>query len=115
MEKKKIVTSLTLAGILTAGVLGGNSNAATKSLGVCKNIITGKDLVPYVLDNANDVITSDRIRAEYTTASNLQLKYSNKVSTGDTFTTASGKKTVIVYGDVNQDGKIGRASCRERV
>lgn len=106
MEKNKIVTSLTLAGILTAGVLGGNSNAATKSLGVCKNIITGKDLVPYVLDNANDIITSDRIRAEYTTASNLQLKYSNKVSTGDTFTTASGKKTVIVYGDVNQDGIV---------
>lgn len=108
MEKKKIVTSLTLAGILTAGVLGGNSNAASNSQGVCKNIISGESLVPYILESAEDkdVVTSARLKAEYTTASNLELKYTDRVRTGDTFTTTTGKKTVLVYGDVNQDGKV---------
>ena len=58
MDKKKIISSLALAGILTASVLGTNVNAAAaneylKPVGVYKQLIEGRTIVPYILNDAN--------------------------------------------------------------
>ena len=57
MDKKKIISSLALAGILTASVLGANVNASAateylKPVGVYKKLVEGRTVVPYVLQNA---------------------------------------------------------------
>lgn len=111
MNKKKILSSLALAGILTAGALGANVNATTvKPVGVYKRLVEGKTVVPYVLEDKNSPITVSDIAAEF---SNLELVNGNAVTdssaivkTGDTFTANGIEYTVVVYGDVNKDGKI---------
>ena len=106
MEKNKIITSLTLAGILTAGVIGGNVNASSKaSLGVCKDLIKGENLVPYVFDSAAERLVADAVRGEYKVTS-TNYKNPNQVATGDKFATSKGSKTVLVYGDVNGNGVV---------
>lgn len=106
MEKKKIVTSLTLAGILTASVIGGSVNASSKtSLGVCKDLLKGESLVPYIFDSSADRLLADAIRGEYKVTS-ANYKNPNQVATGDKFATAKGDKTVLVYGDVNGNGVV---------
>lgn len=115
MDKKKILSSLTLAGILTASVLGANVNAATaneylKPVGVYKKLIEGENVVPYVLKEKNKPVTIKDVKAEF---KNLTLVNGNAVTnesaelkTGDTFTANNVEYTIVVYGDVNKDGKI---------
>ncbi len=114
LDKKKILSSLALAGILTAGVLGANVNAHTaneylKPVGVYKKLVEGKTVVPYVLKDKNTPVTVSDIQAEFT---NLELvngtavtDINASVKTGDTFRANGIEYTVIVYGDVNRDGK----------
>ncbi len=115
MDKKKILSSLALAGILTAGVLGANVNATTageylKPVGVYKKLVEGKTVVPYVLKDKNAPLTVNDIKAEF---AELELVNGNAVTdtnatvkTGDTFVANGTEYTVVVYGDVNKDGKI---------
>lgn len=115
MDKKKILSSLALAGVLTAGVLGANVNASTideylKPVGVYKKLIEGKTVVPYVLKDKNTPVTVNDIKAEF---EELELvngiavtDMNAKIKTGDTFTVKGIEYTAIIYGDVNKDGKI---------
>lgn len=115
LDKKKILSSLALAGILTAGVLGANVNATTaneylKPVGVYKRLVEGKTVVPYVLKDKNTPVKVSDIKSEFT---DLTLVNGNAVTdenaaivTGDTFVAGGIEYTVVVYGDVNKDGKI---------
>ena len=118
MDKKKIISSLALAGILTASVLGTNVNAAAaneylKPVGVYKQLIEGRTIVPYILNDANQgsELKVKDVKAEFT---NLQLVNGSAVvdenatlKTGDTFKADGVEYTVVVYGDVDStDGKV---------
>lgn len=115
LDKKKILSSLALAGILTVGVFGANVNAQTaneylKPVGVYKKLVERKTVVPYVLKEKNTPVTVADIQAEFV---NLELvngiavtDVNMAVKTGDTFTANGIEYTVVVYGDVNKDGKI---------
>lgn len=115
MDKKKILSSLALAGILTASVLGSNVNATNeeeylKPVGVYKKLIEGKNVVPYILRKANDPVTVKDIQSEFT---KLELVNETTITdmnatirTGDTFRANGIDYTVVIYGDVNKDGKI---------
>lgn len=117
MDKKKILSSLALAGILTANVFGANVNATTegeylKPVGVYKRLVEGKTVVPYVLKDKNTPVTVKDVQSEFT---NLESVNGTKVTdmnatmgTGDTFRLEGEEEdyTVIVYGDVTGEGKI---------
>ena len=112
MDKKKILSSLAVAGILTASVLGANVNASTniESVGVYKNLVAGKTVVPYVLKDSETPVTVRDVKAEF---DNLQLVNGNAVTsedatlaTGNTFKANNVEYTVLVYGDVNGDGEL---------
>ena len=120
MDKKKILSSLALAGILTANVLGANVNASTaneylKPVGVYKKLIEGKTVVSYVLNDKNTPVTVKDVKAEF---ENLQLVNGTAITdenatlkTGNTFKANGTEYTVLVYGDANKDGKISTADA----
>lgn len=117
MDKKKILSSLALAGILTANVFGANVNAAAegeylKPVGVYKKLVEGKTVVPYVLKDKNTPVTVKDVQAQF---ANLESVNGTRVTdmnatmgTGDTFQLEGEKEdyTVVVYGDVTGEGKI---------
>ena len=115
LDKKKILSSLALAGILTAGVFGANVNVKAtneylKPVGVYKKLVEGKIVVPYVLKEKNTPLTVSDIQGEFT---DLELVNGTAVTdvnatikTGDTFTANGIEYTVVIYGDVNKDGKV---------
>lgn len=121
MDKKKILSSLALAGILTAGVLGANVNAAVaneyiKPVGVYKKLVPGKTVVPYVLKDKNTPITIKDLKAEFKNLQSVggdsRLDDNKVIKTGDTFIANNITYTAIIYGDVNKDGKISTADAR---
>lgn len=115
MDKKKIISSLALAGILTASVLGANVNASAaneylKPVGVYKKLVEGRTVVPYVLENADSTVTVKDVKSEF---KNLELINGIAVTdenavlkTGDTFKADGTEYTILVYGDVNKDGRV---------
>ncbi len=126
MNKKfKIVSSIALAGMLLTGSLGMNrvnaaeqtsveDNYTTNPVGIYRKLVEGKTVVPFILANIDDVLTVRDIvnsekfegtveRVNGNTVSALDLP----VGTGDTFTTTDGTEyTVVVYGDVDGNGRI---------
>ena len=125
MNKKiKIVSSLALAGMLVTGSLGLNKSFATdmtavdnytsNPIAVYRNLVEGKTVVPFVLANKSDVVTvkevveSDLFAGTVVTFNGTAIpSLETVVKTGDRFTTTDGTEyTVIVYGDVDGDGKI---------
>lgn len=120
LDKKKVLSSLALAGILTASVLGANVNAMAegdylKPVGVYKKLIEGEVVVPYLLKERRKPLTVKDIQNEF---ENLSLVNGNAVTdtnavvtTGDTFVANHIKHTIVVYGDVNQDGIITTADA----
>ena len=117
MDKKKILSSLAAAGILTASVLGANVNAATnlKSVGVYKQLVEGKTVVPYILEDGNTPLTVRDVENEF---ENLQLVNGTAVTdksaslkTGDTFKANNTEYTIVVLGDVNGSGTVTTADA----
>ena len=115
MDKKKILSSLAAAGILTASVLGANVNAATnlKSVGVYKQLVEGKTVVPYILEDGNTPLTVRDVENEF---ENLQLVNGTAVTdknaslkTGDTFKANNTEYTIVVLGDANGSGTVTTA------
>ncbi len=122
MNKKfKIVSSIALAGMLLTGSLGMNKVNAVETIDVTTNpvavyrkLVEGKTVVPFVLANKADKLTvkditeSEMFRGKVETVNgNVVSSLETEVGTGDKFTTTDGTEyTIIVYGDVDGDGKI---------
>ena len=111
MDKKKILSSLAAAGILTASVLGANVNAATSNgpVGVYKKLIEGKNVVPYVLE-AGETITVKDVQNDFEDIDLVNgsavIDVNHQLKTGETFKSNGIEYTVLVYGDANKDGKV---------
>lgn len=113
----KIVSSLALAGLLATNAVGAvtaataNDQITTEPVGVYKKLVEGKTIVPFVLTNRDDVLTIKDIKESkefnITKFNGLSISDENTVvGTGDTFTSNGQEYTVVVYGDVDGNGKI---------
>lgn len=98
----KVISSLAMAGILAATGISTVSAATTKSLGVYRKVVEGKAIVPYVLSSANDRVTVQDLNSEF----GVTLSNGTTVKTGTTFNKSGEEHTVVVYGDVNSDGRV---------
>ncbi len=119
MDKKKIFSSLALAGIMTASVLGTNVNATTEKqdylrpVGVYQKLVEGELVVPYVL-HKNTPLTAKDIKCEFVNVETIggkpvaEIEDSFILKTGDSFKVKDNTRqyTIIIYGDVNGDGRI---------
>ena len=121
-KRLKIVSSLVLAGMLVTSSLGINKvlaataedNYTTNPVAVYRNLVEGKTVVPFVLVNRDDVLTvkdvveSDMFSGKVETINGTAISsLDTLVGTGDKFTTTDGTEyTIVVYGDVDGDGRI---------
>lgn len=79
--------------------------AAKESVGIYKDLVPGETIVPYIFDNMKDTLTGKDIRNEYPTAV-MSKADSDIIVNGDTFTVSGETFKVLIYGDVNKDGRI---------
>lgn len=90
-----------------------NSRSVKKSIaGVYTTYtnLTGK-IVPYALPTSDSVITIDDLKAEFGDTIDVSTITGTIVKTGDIFTINGEQHTVLIYGDVNQDGKVTTADA----
>lgn len=112
MNKKiKIVSSLALAGILTLNVFNTKTLAAEIGTQIAKTpynkLVTGvENVVPVILNGKDDTLTLAEVKEGYQKATSFNGKDENKVATGDTFKVDGKTYTVLIYGDVDKDGKV---------
>ena len=110
MDKKKIISSLTMAGLLASSVAGASVFAAdtdpdTKALGEYSKLITGKVAVPFILTSESDRVTGKDLKVSFpgkivTVSDEMELK------TGDVVNINGEPRTIVIYGDTNCDGKV---------
>lgn len=98
----KVISSIAMAGILAATGISTVSAATTKSLGVYRKVVEGKAIVPYVLTSASDTIAVKDLNSEF----GVTLSSGTVVKTGTKFNKSNEEHTVVVYGDVNADGRV---------
>lgn len=118
MNKKiKIVSTVALAGLLTLNVFNPKTLAAeindaieTKPVGVFSKLVDDKTVAPFILQTNKDTLTLKEMNVRFS-ITKVNVKNENKVATGDTFVADGKEHTVIVYGDVNKDGKITPADA----
>lgn len=118
MNKKiKIVSTVALTGLLTLNVLNPKTLAKkiddtieTKPVGVYSKLVEGKTVVPFVLQTNNDKLTLKEMKVRFE-ISKVNIKDEDQVATGDTFISNGKEHTVIVYGDVNNNGEITPADA----
>ena len=123
MNKKfKVVSSLALAGMMALNSFSLNKTFAadandiikTNPVGVYRELVEGKTVAPFVLLGTNDVVSVKEITGseefgKVTKFNNTDISVVNPelhVKTGDTFVAGEETFTVIIYGDVNKDGRV---------
>jgi len=74
-----------------------------KTIGTYKTLIEGKTIVAYALSNSDRSITVEDIKAEF---GEVTTKATNPIKTGDEFEKDGITYTVVIYGDINKDGKV---------
>ena len=111
MDKKKIISSITLAGMLATSVAGSGvfaaetSDPATKALGEYSKLITGKVAVPFILQSETDRVTGKDMKVAYP-GKTITVDDDAVLKTGDVVNVNGEPRTIVIYGDVNSDGKI---------
>lgn len=74
-----------------------------KTIGTYKTLVDDKTIAAYALSNSDMTITVEDIKAEF---GNITTKATNPIKTGDEFEKDGITYTVIIYGDVNKDGRV---------
>ena len=112
MDKKKIISSLTVAGMLaTAGatsVFADSTDPDTAKLGEYKKNYTtlaGKTVVPFVLQSDSDRVTGKDLKKALP-GLQTSLEDTDVVKSGDVVRVNGQDRTILIYGDANQDGKV---------
>ena len=115
----RFLKSLALTGMLATTILGTvayadteNKDVKTEPIGIFDKLVTDtKKVVPFVLTNRADYISKKDIE-ESTEFQNKTVLFDREVQddtilhTGDTFKVDGTNYTILIYGDVNQDGYI---------
>lgn len=74
-----------------------------KAIGTYKTLVDGKTIVAYALSNSDRSITIEDIKKEF---GEITTTATNPIKTGDEFEKNGVVYTVVIYGDVNKDGKV---------
>ena len=105
MKKFRFLSSLTVAGMLTAGIMGTASAATPVGLFAKGELVEDAAVVPFVLESKEDKVTVESLKETYN-ATNITGDKNGVVGTGTTFNVEGTTYTALVYGDVDGDGKI---------
>ena len=89
----------------------GNGNAITKlpqtgsqdAIRIYGSLVAGKNIVAYALPDSQDVVTANTLKEQF---GNQVIVKDGILGTGDTFSLNGQTYTILVYGDVNGDGKV---------
>lgn len=115
----RFLKSLALTGMLATSILGTvvyadteNKDVKTEPIGIFNKLVTDtKNVVPFILTNREDYISKKDIEesAEFknkTISFDREVQDDTILHTGDTFKVDGTTYTILIYGDVNQDGYI---------
>ncbi len=91
--------------------LDANGNAITKlpqtgsqnAIRIYGSLVAGKNVVAYALPDSQDVVTSNTVKQQF--GNGVTVK-DGILGTGDTFTINSQTYHILIYGDINGDGKV---------
>lgn len=91
--------------------LDANGNAITRlpqtgsqdAIRIYGSLVAGKNVVAYALPDSQDVVTSNTVKQQF--GNGVTVK-DGVLGTGDTFTINNQTYYILVYGDINGDGKV---------
>ncbi len=75
-------------------------------VGIYKSLVTGYTVVPYIFSDSEEVLYGSDIKREFPNATDMSINSTAIAKTGDTFKIGGTVYTILIYGDVNKDGKI---------
>ena len=110
MNKKKIISSLTIAGMIaSAGIsnvfAADEDTATTPALGEFTGVIDGKTIIPFKLQSVTDRVTGKDLKIAYPGAY-ISVPDEEILKTGDVVSIDGELRTIVIYGDVNKDGEM---------
>lgn len=91
--------------------LDANGNAITRlpqtgsqdAIRIYGSLVAGKNVVAYALPDSQDVVTSNTVKQQF--GNGVTVK-DGVLGTGDTFTINNQTYYILIYGDINGDGKV---------
>lgn len=91
--------------------LDANGNAITRlpqtgsqdAIRIYGSLVAGKNVVAYALPDSQDVVTSNTVKQQF--GNGVTVK-DGILGTGDTFTINNQTYYILIYGDINGDGKV---------
>lgn len=115
----RFLKSLALTGMLATSILGTavyadteNKDVKTEPIGIFNKLVTDtKNVVPFILTNREDYVSkkdieeSEEFKNKAVTF-DREVKEDTMLHTGDTFKVNGTTYTILIYGDVNQDGYV---------
>lgn len=111
MNIKKVLSTLTLGGVLAASIAGAGVLAAeatdtvkTTPLGTYKKLVQGKTILLFKLAQEGDVISVSDVENAF--PGKTVIATEDTLGTGDEVTVDGATYTIVVYGDANGDGVI---------
>ena len=110
MDKKKIISSLTVAGMVAttaagAGVFAAETDATTEFRGENTTAISGKTLSTFRLQSSTDRVTGKDLKVAYP-GKTVSAADTDTFKTGDVVKIDGNYRTIVIYGDATTDGKV---------
>ncbi len=111
--KSKFIKLLTLIGMmLVSVVLGTESYANMQPIGIFnKLVVDTENIVPFILADRDAFISTKYIKEsmlfkDKTIEFDKEVQEGTRLCTGDTFKVEEKTYTILIYGDVNEDGYV---------
>lgn len=108
MDKKKIISSLTMAGVLAStatGAIFAADEVKTPVLGEFTNLVDGVTAIPVKLQSKSDKLTGKDLKIAYPGAT-VSAEDTEELHTGDVVRINGQRRTIVICGDANKDGSV---------
>lgn len=113
-DKEEVTIKQIVGGVEVANggqYLDGDGKTITKlpqtgsqdAIRIYGSLVTGKNVVAYALPDSQDVVTANTVKQQF--GNGVTVK-DGTLGTGDTFTINGQTYYILVYGDINGDGKV---------
>lgn len=80
-------------------------------IGIYGQLVAGKNIVTYALPYSDDTLSIADIKAQFGTGIEITGADNDIVGTGKEFSIGSANYTIVIYGDVNGDGRVTTADA----